>query len=750
MTKNQPKPAASGLNLADIYHTLFRHKWKILLVWILGLSATFALWRMWPVKYQSDAEILIRYVLDNQTMSPVGNDSSIQRPSEGGGSIINTEAQILGSFDLDKQVADIIGPDRILAKLGGGTNRLAAAGVIHSGLTVEAPLNGGAIIHLTFKHPDPMIVQPVLDELIACYLKRHVEIHQPGSLDRALNQETDELRNELQQTEADLRSAKRKAGILSLADSQTAYTRQLSQIRENLFEAQAELAERQAALGILTNQSTPTASTNQALPAPSPVPSDKLADYRRVCSVLQTLEAQERQRLVQYTAESQPVRDIQRQIEDNQKTKDQLEKEYPQLAVASAVAETASSGQDAAVRLDPVTQLARVREIQSKIKVLNNQLDEVQRQIAAVNDVEGTITDLQRKRDVLQQKYQHFETTLDNARFDQSLGSGRISNITTVEQPTPPGKDTKKLYKALAGLLAVTFGGGLALAFVIELYLDRSFKRPTEIETSLGRPLFLSIPRARINGKHRPLIGAGTQKLIGDRSNQQRNGSNGAPPDLSPAPSSDKGETTLRSYIDTLRDRLMLYFEMRNVVHKPKLVAVTSCAEGSGVSTIASGLAASLSKTGEGNVLLVDMNDVERGSAQFFHKGELACGLDDALQTEKRENAMVEDRLYVVSDKTSDGKLPQILHKRYASLLPKLRASDYDYIIFDMPPVSQISPTTRLAKFMDIMFMVVEAEKTDRDVVKRATDMLGESTPNIGVVLNKWHKYVPGRLQQEL
>ena len=82
--------------------------------------------------------------------------------------------------------------------------------------------------------------------------------------------------------------------------------------------------------------------------------------------------------------------------------------------------------------------------------------------------------------------------------------------------------------------------------------------------------------------------------------------------------------------------------------------------------------------------------------------------------------------------------------------MPKLKASDYDYIIFDMPPVSQISPTAKLAQFMDMVFMVVEAEKTDRDVVKRATDLLAESKHHVGIVLNKSHNYVPRRLSQEL
>ena len=92
---------------------------------------------------------------------------------------------------------------------------------------------------------------------------------------------------------------------------------------------------------------------------------------------------------------------------------------------------------------------------------------------------------------------------------------------------------------------------------------------------------------------------------------------------------------------------------------------------------------------------------------------------------------------------------PRILPRRFNSLVPKIKASDYDYIIFDMPPVNQLSVTPRLASFMDMVLLVIESEKTDRDVVQRATAMLAESNANVRAILNKNRDYVPKRLQSE-
>jgi Mrp family chromosome partitioning ATPase len=124
--------------------------------------------------------------------------------------------------------------------------------------------------------------------------------------------------------------------------------------------------------------------------------------------------------------------------------------------------------------------------------------------------------------------------------------------------------------------------------------------------------------------------------------------------------------------------------------------------------------------------------------------------LDDALELEKRSGALVQDNLYVVSAGSNQDKLPRALPKRFTHLVPKLKASDYDYIIFDLPPVSQISATARLSRFMDTVLLVVESEKTDRDVVKHAAMLLSESKTHVGIIFNKSRTYVPRRLQQGL
>src|SRR5439155_2252770 len=87
----------------------------------------------------------------------------------------------------------------------------------------------------------------------------------------------------------------------------------------------------------------------------------------------------------------------------------------------------------------------------------------------------------------------------------------------------------------------------------------------------------------------------------------------------------------IRPYCDAIRDRLGLYFELNHLTHKPKLVGVAGVSGEGGTSTLAAGLAASLSETNDGKVLLVDVNLGPEEVHPFF-KGKPAYPLNKALK----------------------------------------------------------------------------------------------------------------------
>jgi polysaccharide biosynthesis transport protein len=739
-----PPSAGFNLKLGDIYHVLFRHKWTILVVWALGVLASIGLYLSWPVPYTSVAMLDIRYVQDTKPINSVGGDPNFQPTSSGADSVINTEREIINSLDVAKETVEMLGPE-FLAKLNGGTNAYAAAAIIQNGLNVGTePRN--PVMHVYFQERDPELVQPVLTQIIASYIKAHNRAHHVGNgQDEGLTMTTDKLRGDLAETEAKLRELQKTNGVTSLPETKKLNAEMKARISEDLWAAETELAEHLAVLNAGVKTASPKNETNAPVQPPA-VPDDKITEYQNVRALLDSLKKRKNELLGIYTDQMPRVQEVQKQIESNQKTKAQLESEFPALT-AYRIASANPGGQPDPGAVDIAMENNKILALNTKIARFKAHLKDTTDQIDKVSAVEEKIEELDRLKDTQKANLAAFEKKQFEARLEGELNNG---NIEIIQKPSPPYTDPSKRNKILKLVLAGSIAAGLALAFAIEFYFDRSFKRPIEIETKLGLPLFLSIPEINRNGKHR--LAARKVRLLTAGNGNDRNNAPASPTLAEPAEvASWRPNPAMQPFFEALRDRLITHFEVKEVNHKPKLVAITSCAEGSGVSTVASGLAASLSETGEGNVLLVDMN-IENGSAHFFHDGKLACGLDEVLETTaNRENAQVEKNLFVVAENTAEEKLPRILHRRFSALIPKLHASDFDYIIFDMPPVSQTSATTRVARFMDMVFMVVEAEKTDSDIVKHATKMLAEAkAANVGVVLNKSHSYVPQRLSQEL
>jgi Mrp family chromosome partitioning ATPase len=382
----------------------------------------------------------------------------------------------------------------------------------------------------------------------------------------------------------------------------------------------------------------------------------------------------------------------------------------------------------------------QITAYQAKIKALNEQMEKIRADAARLEQAEGRIQELKRKRDLQESTYRYFSSNLDAARINEISGSGKVANISQIETPTSAFRQPINLKNvglcAASGILV-----GLAWAFLIELYLDRSVRRPIDLARTLRAPLFLSIPQLKADKALLTLTAGKDVARTAPASSEVGSSSSALPS----APGSRN--LALQPFHETLRDRLIGYFESKNLTHKPKLVAVTGLSHSSGVTTTAAGLARSLSETGEGNVLLVDMT-VGQGAATQFNRGKEACDLDELL--EARSQAHVEQNLYVVTENSNSDRLSRNLPQRFSRLIPKLKASDFDYIIFDMPVVNQLSITPRLAGFMDMVLLVVESEKSDRDLVTGACSLLAESKAHVGVVLNKTRNYVPGRLNQEL
>ena len=769
MNPKQTTPPPMGLTPREVYYILCRHKWLIAIVATVGIITGVLVRVLWPLPYESKATLEINYVPQSKPPVQSTPDSAVMALQHEDG-IINAELAILQSWDLATNVVGILTPAKILANEGGGTNVTDAALLIGKKLKVSvAPRT--YVIDLSFSHHDPEMATLILNRIIEAYKRIHNDVHRPEFND-FLTHETDDLRGKLRETDEQLREAKKKGNVEgSLSEGQSAIAASLSRLQQELYDAQTELAGDQQTIKelrtLLPKDAQIAATNTSAPPEEDAVPPEKVAEYQAVRDRLASLRADEEKLLMIYKTNNSLVLTNEALMRASEATKKELEAKYKGLT-AIRTAEAKSAPATATPALDPEVaineEIIKAGALAVRIRVITNQLAEVRGNAETMSGVEGTILDLQRQRDQEESALDFYLKKLQESHADDIFNQDN-SNINTLQSPTPAMRDEVKINKTMTEIIIVGLVLAFGLPFLIELVLDRTLKHPADVQSKLALPFFVSMPKVTGNGKYRALKKPRPTRLltVGQPGAQAPSGAAGTPPSPSPeaaapaaAAATNNGRIAgwqdhpaLQPFYETLRDRLMTFFEMINLTHKPKLVAVTSCSPGAGVTTTAVGLASSLSETGDGNVLLVDMN-VRDGEAHHFYKGKLTCGLEEVLEKGTRDNAFVQGNLYVAKEQPEDDRLPRVLPKRFSHLLPKMKASDFDYIIFDMPPVSQISITPRLARFMDMVLLVIESGKTDRDIAKRVASLLTESKANVGVVLNKNQAYLPGKLQHDI
>jgi succinoglycan biosynthesis transport protein ExoP len=731
MPEHRTEPESSNLNLRNILFAIFKWKRIILGFALLGIVAAAGIYFFYPAVYESDARLLVRYVLERSGVDPVdaisgqGGKSGTGITSDG---VIAAEVSIITSWDLSVQVAEALGPNRVLPNVKAPTV-LGAAAAINSGLSTTTA-KGSNIIGVSYQNQKPEVATAVLNELVSRYFTKHLEVHRSAGAFDFVSQQSDQIRARLNQTEDALKAMKAKAGVMSLKDSMDSLGAQSSRLEDAIRAEENDLAEEQAKVKQIERGGLPvdlneTDNAKNNPPAPPTQASTKdTGDYQALVTNLTKLRETELEMSAKYTPENVLVKMNQAHINDLENQKRNLEKKFPELATLRT-----ASGQ-----LDIRTERARLAGMKSKLDDLRRQKIELQDRMKQLADIGPQIASLERNKDLEEQNYKYYSGTLQKARVDEALDPSKMPNISAIQRPSPPGIVTKTRDKIALGLAGGGLALGLGLALLFELVFNHSYKRRSEVELQLRSPVMLSIPYQGTNGR----------RLRLPWKNGQRAGKE-APAKTKPNLAPWEVEHFIRPYSEAIRDRLGLYFELHGVTHKPKLVGVTGFGEGSGTSTLAAGVAAALSETGDGKVLLVDVN-AANGEVHPFFAGRPAATLATAIKPQAAITSAA-DNLYLATVTQSGNKSTHLGLKKFFALVPNLKASDFDYIIFDMPPINQTSPTIGLAALMDKVLVVVEAEKTHRDVVKRGYRELVGARADVAVVLNKTRSYGPNWLE---
>ena len=173
-----------------------------------------------------------------------------------------------------------------------------------------------------------------------------------------------------------------------------------------------------------------------------------------------------------------------------------------------------------------------------------------------------------------------------------------------------------------------------------------------------------------------------------------------------------------------------------------------------GATTVALGLATTLSKDRDARVLLVEAN-LRTPALQRSLPTAAEAGLVDFLQGRQPVESIVtrvdSTNFSVVSaGRITNGAAQTLDFELLGEMLARLRP-EYDFVVLDSPPVNQYADASVLASKVDGVILVIEADRTplaEAEAAKRQLERVGARI--LGVVLNRKRSYIPAFIESLL
>ena len=704
-------PVGGESQLADLWKLLgmvWRRKFSIAFLGLLGAAAGVAYLKYAPPVYKSSAEVLVvprkpynlpgsetRYAYDLDDLSM--HDAMIRSPLFVGQAVEKHQLDLLPSFAGEEDVADAIVGDLSVDREKEEDRR-----------------SPNSVISVSYRSSDPHDSQRVLDAVVASYCEF---IQEKGRGKNALANVTakaEEILKQLQQKEAAYDEFRKNApgswqetGGTSIQHERVA---EIERRRADIAIARAEAERRLATLRPALKRGI---QEKDLLALGVSIPQEPTTNNRAesMQKHLLPLMIEEKVLLEKFGGGHPEVIAIRERIE--------LARQFIATSEqqSNAILNQVGTGENPTVTLARtylMQQEQKLAELIDSEEALDEMLKHEQvasRQVAnAQRTAEGMLADIQRTRLL-------YDGLLDRAR-DASISGELLGYDTSVIDPAQEGKKiapTTKLVLPVATFLGLQLG--LAIAFVREAS-DKRFRNPQEITSRLGAPIIGYVPlSAQINRELKK------QRLrMGDEY------------DASLCVHYLPDSSVAEAYRGI---RAALLFQ--GAANAPRLVQVTSATGETGSSCIAANLAATLAKAGR-RVLLVDANLRDPRQHRLLATSS-ETGLAQILSNTAGQEEAIQQTGIAGLSVLPAGKLPPsaqdlISSDAFTQFLREIQ-DQYDVVLLDTPALLTATDPVLIARQVDGVILTVGVARETRHQSEQAAEQLHRAGAHIlGIVVD--------------
>jgi uncharacterized protein involved in exopolysaccharide biosynthesis len=259
----------SEKSMRDILYVLFRHKGKIIFIFLVAVIVTLIILLSQPDIYESNAKILI----SGSHMSTIEMVTGIAEQGE-----IRAEIELLTSRGFAEAAVDHIGPEKILfvpddlvtpliqlqdffftilgkmdllkieeVKIDTEKSRESAIDIYMKTIKVNIASRSN-IINLIYSALTPELAQEILQKTIEIYREKHIEMRTKAVSLKFLSDETENLRKELDHSIKELKAFQEKINVTSLPEQQAYLVGRITQIKGAIEESEANISGVEAAI----------------------------------------------------------------------------------------------------------------------------------------------------------------------------------------------------------------------------------------------------------------------------------------------------------------------------------------------------------------------------------------------------------------------------------------------------------------------------------------------------------------------
>lgn len=463
--------------LRDFLHVIFKRKNQILL--FFGVTVCTVVIGTFVIKptYEAKAQILVKIGRENLYIPPNSGISQIIRPNRE--DQINSEIELLKSRSLAQNVVKSMKSQSVYKNLDDKQALLK----FQDSLSIEAIKNSN-VIEIGFKDEDPDQAAKIVNMITNAYWDQHVLVHKNPQSYKLFEEQSQILKNKIEQEEENLNVLKKKYNITDPVEEQKLLLNQVADLRTDLNQTiiqKNETKSRILQIQRLMYNTPETIAQGEEVDQNTGLISNLEAK-------LIELQLKQKALLMKYTPQSRMVKNVEEEIQMvKEKIAEQENKRYGKSSIG--LKQTYLK-----LKQELLRNQTEQKALAAKIETQKKQLVEFQNKLDQLNQIDAQINQLQEALDVNRQNYRLYLTKFEESRISDAMDDKKIANISLIESAFPPLKPIKPLV-FLNILIAIFLGGfgGLGLAFFAE-YMDDRLEKPEDVEKVLQLPVLASIP----------------------------------------------------------------------------------------------------------------------------------------------------------------------------------------------------------------------------------------------------------------